>query len=225
MAEQFQTSFIPKKTFDATAQKPAGRSNILLTIGVVILVLAVLSAGGIFAYEKFLGSSIEKKREALQRARDSFAPEFIRELSHLDAKIQNARSLLKNHIAVSGIFDLLQATTLETVQFTSFGYAIEDQGIRVSMEGVARSFSSVALQSDGFSENRFISEPVFSGLQLNERGDVAFSASILVDPAAVSYEGRMQDAGSAAFEIPNESVVNATATSGSAVEETVSDSL
>jgi len=202
MAEQFQTSFIPKKSFDVAGEiksKPGG--NILFTASVILLVLAVLSAGGVFGYKKFLESSIENKREALQRARAAFEPELIRELSHLDTKIATAEGLLEKHIAISGIFDLLQDVTLETVQFTNFGFSIEPEGIRLSMSGVARSFSSVALQSDEFVKNRFISQPVFSNLALNQRGDVTFAASALIDPAAVSYSGRVESGATASFDV------------------------
>ncbi len=205
MAEQFQTSFIPKKTFDIAGEaKSKPRGSILFTAAVIVLVLAVLSAGGVFGYKKFLESSIENKREALQRARSAFEPELIRELSHLDTKIATAEKLLTEHVAISGIFDLLQSATLETVQFTNFGFAVEPEGIRLTMSGVARSFNSVALQSDEFVKNRFISQPVFSNLALNQRGDVTFSASALIDPAAVSYSGRVESGTSASFDVPTD---------------------
>lgn len=204
MAEQFQTSFIPKKTFDVGAPKPARTTGVVFTVAGILFALSLVSAGGVFAYERYLESSIANKREALQRAREAFEPELIRELSHLDTKIQTAEQLLNNHLAISGIFDLLQDTTLETVRFTSFSYAIEPEGIRLSMVGEARSFSSVALQSDEFTENRFISQPVFSGLTLDEQGDVLFSATALVSPAVASYSDRMRDGGTAAFELEPE---------------------
>lgn len=202
MAEQFQTSFIPKKTFESTGPSSVkSQAGILFTVSVILVVLALLSAGGVFGYEKFLESSITNKREALQRARAAFEPELIRELSHLDTKIQTAETLLEKHIAISGVFDLLQSATLETVQFTNFSYGIEESGIRLSLSGVARSFNSVALQSDEFVKSRFISQPVFSDLGLNQRGDVTFNASALVDPAAVSYGDRVQSGASASFEV------------------------
>lgn len=201
MAEQFQTSFIPKKSFDVGPAKPKRGAGIIFTIATLLAIISVVAAGGTFAYERFLESSITRKKEELQKARAAFEPELIRELSHLDTKLKTAKELLSSHLAISGVFDLLEETTLETVRFTDFGYAIEPTGIRVSLAGVARSFTSVALQSDEFGKSRFIREPVFSGFKLNDRGDVQFNASALIDPAVVSYEGRVKDAGTAAFQM------------------------
>jgi hypothetical protein len=71
------------------------------------------------------------------------------------------------------------------------------------MSGLARSFSSVALQSDEFGKNRFIQQPVFSGFSLDDRGDVEFNVTALIDPSVVSYEGRMKDAGTAVIDVPS----------------------
>ncbi len=202
MAEQFQTSFIPKKSFDDVGTpKAPKRSGILFALSTILLILSLLSAGGVFAYGRFLESSITNKKGALQKARAAFEPELIRELSHLDMKFKTAEELLNSHIAVSGIFDLLEDTTLETVRFTDFSFGLDPKGIRLMMSGSARSFSSVALQSDEFGKNRFISEPVFSGFDLDERGNVTFSVSSLVDSAVVSYQGRVKDGGTAAFDV------------------------
>jgi hypothetical protein len=55
------------------------------------------------------------------------------------------------------------------------------------MGGIASSFSSVALQSDIFGENKFIQEPIFSNLNLDSKGDVIFDFSAFVDPRLLSY--------------------------------------
>lgn len=201
MAEQFQTSFIPKKSFDVGPTKPVRGTGIIFTIAILLVIASLLAAGGTFAYERFLEGSIVRKKEELQKARAAFEPELIRELSHLDTKLKTAEELLSTHLAISGIFDLLEETTLETVRFTNFGYSIEATGVRISLSGIARSFTSVALQSDEFTKSRFIREPVFSGFSLDDRGDVEFNVTALIDPAVVSYEGRAKDAGTASFEV------------------------
>ncbi|MEK7606353.1 MAG: hypothetical protein AAB458_02050 [Patescibacteria group bacterium] len=204
MAEQFQTSFIPKKSFDVGPVKPARVTSLFFIISMLLFILSVAAAAGVFGYQKFLESSIVRKKEELQKARAAFEPELIRELSRLDTKLRTAEELLSTHIAVTGIFELLQGVTLETVQFTDFGYALEPLGVRITMSGLARSFASVALQSDEFGKNRFIREPVFSGFSLDDRGDVEFSVTALIDPSVVSYEGRLKDAGTAVITIPSE---------------------
>ncbi|MEK9176986.1 MAG: hypothetical protein AAB923_01700, partial [Patescibacteria group bacterium] len=147
MAEQFQTSFIPKKTFDVgPAPKATGSSvsAILSFIAVIALVLSIVSAAGVFLYERFLITSIKNKEETLERAKSAFEPELIRELSRIDAKFTIGEDLLSEHTAPSGLLDLLEEVTLETVRFTSFGYVADSEGnLRISLQGEARSFASV----------------------------------------------------------------------------------
>lgn len=204
MAEQFQTSFIPKKTFDVgPAPKPAGSSvsAVISFIAIIMLVLSVVSAAGAFLYERFLLTSIKNKEATLERAKSAFEPELIRELSRVDAKFTIGKSLLDHHVAPSGLLDLLEDVTLESVRFTSFSYLSDPEGIHVVMQGEARSFASVALQSDELGRNRSLRDTAFSGLTLDERGNVQFTVTATVDPALVSYRERAAQGGSAFFEV------------------------
>lgn len=204
MAEQFQTSFIPKKTFDVgSAPKPAGVSvsAVISFIAVIMLVLSAVSATGAFLYERFLLTSIKNKEATLERAKSAFEPELIRELSRVDAKFAIGAQLLDEHVAPSGLLDLLEDVTLESVRFTSFSYLSDPEGIHLVMRGEARSFASVALQSDELGRNRSLRDTAFSGLTLDERGNVQFTVTATVDPALVSYREQSARGGSAFFEV------------------------
>jgi hypothetical protein len=221
MAQEFQTSFIPKKTFDAGAPaRPSGSSlsNILSFVAFVLLLVSILGAGGIFLYGRFLISSIESKKQSLERAKNAFEPELIRELSRLDAKLRVSQELLDKHIAPSGIFDLLEDITLETVRFSDMAYSFEKDGIKLSLQGEALSFASVALQSDEFGKNRSIREPVFSGLTLDDSGNVEFAVTAFVDPSVLSYRERAAKGGSALFDVEPGQVAGAATSTGDAAE-------
>lgn len=204
MAEQFQTSFIPKKTFDVGPVPKAAASSVsgvISFIAVILLVLSVVSAAGVFLYERFLLTSIKNKEETLERAKSAFEPELIRELSRIDAKFTIGEQLLDSHVAPSGLLDLLEDVTLETVRFTGFSYLSDSEGLRMTLQGEARSFASVALQSDELGRNRSLRETAFTDLTLDERGNVQFTVSAIIDPALVSYRERAAQGGSAFFEV------------------------
>lgn len=204
MAEQFQTSFIPKKTFDVGPAPKAATSSvsaIISFVAVILLVLSIVSAAGVFLYERFLLTSIKNKEETLERAKSAFEPELIRQLSRIDAKFTIGEELLDSHTAPSGLLDLLEDVTLETVRFTSFSYLSDSEGLHLTMQGEARSFASVALQSDELGRNRSLRDTAFSGLTLDERGNVQFTVSAIVDPTLVSYRERAAQGGSAFFEV------------------------
>lgn len=216
MAQEFQTSFIPKKTFDVGAPaRPSSSttlSSVLSFIAVAIFVLSLLGAAGIFLYGRFLVSSIESKKESLERAKNAFEPELIRELSRLDAKLRISQDLLNEHLAPSGIFNLLEGITLETVRFTNMSYSIGEDGVALVLQGEARSFASVALQSDEFGKNRSIMSPAFSGLTLDERGNVEFTVNAIIDPTTLSYREQATRGGSAFFDVDAPSVAGVATT-------------
>ncbi len=55
------------------------------------------------------------------------------------------------------------------------------------MNGTARSFNAVALQSDAFGKSSIFKDPIFSNLNLDQEGDVVFDFSAVIDPVRVSY--------------------------------------
>lgn len=203
MPDQFQqTSFIPKKTYDvgpAPQTKASSLTGILSFAGVTLFVLSIVAAGGVFLYERYLETSLVRKQESLERAKSAFEPELIRELSRLDDKFVIGRQLLNAHIAPSAIFKLIEDITLQSVRFLDFSYAVTEVGVRITMNGEARSFSSVALQSDEFAKNRSLRQPEFSGLGLDARGNVVFQVTAIVDPQLISYRERASRAGGSAF--------------------------
>ena len=103
-------------------------------------------------------------------------------------RMKSAREILDNHKALSVFFDLLETNTLASLQFENFNYKIDETDrISISMNGVAPGFSSVALQSDIFGENKFIQEPIFSNINLDNKGNIIFDFSAYVDSRLLSY--------------------------------------
>ena len=143
---------------------------------------------GAFLYQQYLVQSIERKEVSLERARSAFEPALIKEMSRLDARMISAQEILNKHTALSAFFELLESTTLKTVQFDDFGYSVDAEGkMLISMKGKALSFASVALQSDSFGDSALIQEPIFSGLNLDTKGNVVFDFTAILDPSIVSY--------------------------------------
>lgn len=193
MPDSFSTSFIPRKEGGKPSRKGPSFVDLYRAIGILIFVIALLLAVGVFLYQQLLESSIERKEEALVRAREAFEPELIEELSRLDRRLEAAELLLSEHLAPTQLFSLLESITLTTVRFTDMSYQ-ESAGVHtLSLSGEGRSFASLALQSDEFGANRFIQEPVFSGLQVNEVGNVDFGIIATVEPGLFTYDPAASD--------------------------------
>lgn len=162
--------------------------DLLMLFAVILLLISVALAGGAFVYGKFTALNIEKKAKALEDAKAALNPELINELSRLSRKMSVADSLMNSHISVSDIFAALEESTLKSIKFDDFNYNYAPDKITISLRGKASGFSSIALQSDLFGKSKVLEKPVFSNLNLDDKGSVNFLFSAEVNPNAILYK-------------------------------------
>lgn len=190
MDTKFQTSFIPKKALAESAGRPETQSvSVFLIIAIVIFIVSVASAGGVFIYKKILIGQIADMSARLVQAKNSFEPSFIDKANTLNKRIDGGKQLLSTHTAVSPVFDLLENDILATVKFETFSYEFKDGGqISLALTGQAKDFSSIAIQSDILGQDKFLKNPVFSDLNPDQSGNVVFKLNLSLDPSLVSYK-------------------------------------
>lgn len=191
MVIQLQTSYIPKKaSVIGSGQPVVGRThvNVLAIIAFVIFFIAVGLSATVFFYKSSLIRLIASMDAELAAAKKSFEPAFIEEASRLNTRIDGAQELLGNHRALSPLFDILEKKTLESMRFKDFNFtSVSSQSATLSMTGQAKSFNSVALQSDVFGSEKAFKDPVFSNFNLDNQGDVIFNFKTTIDPGLLRY--------------------------------------
>jgi hypothetical protein len=191
MDPNFQTSFIPKKPM-VTERAVVTRSvGILTTLSFFVLFTVLLASGGLFFYKTILAKNITEMQNQLEVAKNRFEPSKISELQLLDKRLRASSDILSRHIAISPVFQALSELTMKTVRYTKFSYVLGDEKdarVTIKMTGVAVGYSSVALQSDLFANNKNLINPVFSNLTLDDKGNVVFDLEFLVEPAFVDYK-------------------------------------
>ncbi len=187
MDPQPPQSFIPKKPLVGEARS-AGLGGLLMLVCILLFVASLAAAAGAFGYGQYLERALSDKDASLKKAEGAFDTASIIDLSRLDIRLGEARTLLEAHVAPSGVFTFLSATTLERVQFTSLTLEVDGEGTgKLQLSGVADTFSSLALQSDEFSAAKVLRDVVFSGITTDTTGRVQFSVSAHVDPSLLSY--------------------------------------
>ena len=163
----------------------------LYLIAVVIFFATLLIAGLVFGYEYYLKTQIENLQAELQTELSKFEPSLVAELTRLDNRIESGKALLVQHVALSSFFEFLSRSTLKNVRFTSFNYSIQDNTIKVTMNGLSKSFASVALQSLEFLKpdyQKYLANQNFTSLNLDEKGNVIFTFTTDINPDVVAYE-------------------------------------
>lgn len=190
MESGIQSSFIPHDAAQAAEGQRAfsgGLLDVLALLSIVLLVASLALAAGVFLYQQFLTTSAKSKVDQLERAKAAFDPALILQLTRLDDRMRDADQLLKDHVAPSTFFHMLENVTLSTVSFRSLDFeATDPQHMIIQMDGIAESVNSIALQADLFSKNGIITSPIFSKVDRQQDG-VHFNLSALVNPSAIRY--------------------------------------
>lgn len=191
MPDRVTTSFIPKESLVSERGPRLPTRNPFAFVNLiagVILVGAIAICGGLFLFQTYTQSSIKSKQESLERQRAAFEPATIQELLRLDKRLTASNTLLKNHTALSLLFNDLEARTGANVRFKDFKFEPAGTGhMTVSMSGTAKSFNAVALQSDAFGKSAILKDPIFAGLNIDQTGTVVFTFTALVDPVRLGY--------------------------------------
>lgn len=195
MEQNFQTSFIPKKPMIEERTSVSRPTGLFTIISIFIFFTVVIGTGALYFYDGILAKNIIKMENDLNLAKERFEPSKIIQLQVLDKRLNASNEILSKHIAISPIFETLQAITLKTISYTKFSYDLDDSKnikVNVKMSGVAVGYRSVALQSDLFTENKNLIDPVFSNLLLDDKGNVTFDLDFSVDPTFIDYKKMLQ---------------------------------
>ncbi|MFA6324895.1 MAG: hypothetical protein WCX46_01565 [Candidatus Paceibacterota bacterium] len=202
MEQNFQTSFIPKKPMIEERSVPSRPTSLLTIISIFIFITVVVSSAGLYFYKGVLVKDIAGMNADLILAKSRFEPSKITQLQVLDKRLRASNSILSSHITVSPIFEALQALTMKSVRYTKFSYSIDDKNkINVKMSGQTvgygaySAYASIALQSDLFTKNKNLIDPVFSNLSLDDKGNVIFDLDFSVNPTFVNYKGNLSSEG------------------------------
>lgn len=201
-------TFIPHDTAVAPARaKGGGLNDLFLLCGIVLLVASGALAAGVFLYAQFLQSQSASKVQQLQRAEAAFEPSLVEQITRLDDRMHAADTILGMHIAPTAFFSALDQATLQTVSFDTLKFDAPDpQHITLTMQGVAQSVNSIALQAELFSKNGVITNPIFSNIARQSDG-VHFNLTAAVNPAALNYESYISAAGAAAANTSTNTIV------------------
>ena len=167
MAYVPRSSFIPKEAGGAIPLQVRKRRTVHIFgfIATLVLVLAFLSAVGVYFYKNVLEGRLESAKAELNTMSSVDNEDKIEEIRFYDTKLNIAHTLLDNHLATSLLFEELENSTKETVRFTTLDFTY-DPGFEATLTlgGNTEEFAYVALQKMGYLEDGLFSEFVLQGV-------------------------------------------------------------
>ncbi|HDO23734.1 MAG TPA: hypothetical protein ENG99_00780 [bacterium] len=181
------TSFIPKKSFS----KPVYRRRsigLFLGVAVALFFISALVLAGAYFYKNTLEKRASSLSESFKRVQSAFDPSLIVKLNDLSKRIDVVKVLLGQHKSPSKIFRFLEEKTLKNVRFSSFSYKfLKDKEPEVSMRGMAKSYSSLALQSESFQDSKNVKNVSVSEISLKDGGMINFNIHLVLEPDFIKY--------------------------------------
>ena len=179
-------SFIPKTSSSGASQTsykkaglgPMSKSSVFL----FIISLAIL--GGAFLYKNAIIRQIDSLTVSLTRAKAAFDPVLISEMEKLTVSLIVAEDLIAEHRFQSNIFDALEDLTHPDLRFSSLSYSYDllKGGVKIDLTGQSKSYIALAQQAEIFGDSNKIESFTFSGLSLDETGDISFSLDLIFNP-------------------------------------------
>lgn len=178
------TSFVPKQPVRTGAKATKSGGNTFLFLSLVILGIAILAAGGVFGYERYLMGVRDAKSEEVRQKQAAIDSSSVEEFIRTRDRFTAAKGLLDNHVAASNFFALLESLTLQTVRFNSLSFTVtEDRSAEITMNGTARTFNALAAQSSVFAGEKRIKRAIFSDIKVNADKTVSFSLAADLAPS------------------------------------------
>ena len=203
MDTKFQSSFIPKQPVNQPVSKSISGSNIFFLISFLIFTVALVGSGAVFLWDKQMDAKIVSVNNDLNKARNSFDQNTIKEFVRLNDRINASDYLLKQHVAPSVLFGVIGDSTLKNVRFNNFKYSnAGGDKVSVSMSGEAVSYETVALQASSFSNpalRNVFRNTIFSDPDLNAGGKATFTFSTGIDPTLLNYYKLITDPNNQVF--------------------------
>lgn len=182
------TSFVPQQPVRTTTNFRKSGGNPFLAVSILILVVALLACGAVFGYQHYLEGVRTAKQAQVQQAQASIDSAQLSTFIRARDRFSAAEGLLDGHVAVSNFLGLLESLTLTNVRFTSLSFTLaDDRSAEIKMDGTARTFNSLAVESSAFAAEKRVKRAIFSGIKVNQNGTVAFSLDANLEPELLAF--------------------------------------
>lgn len=233
MADIPRASFIPRESgMTPTRVRRTRVFHVFGFIATAVLVGSLLSAGGVYFLKRTAEKSFSEAQLALQKQKDLFKESDVAEVREFDRRLQAARLLIDNHISPLRVFEALERSTKQRIQFS--GLTLEHtpgQDILLTLSGDSQEFKTLALQESALESDSLFSPVTFATIATQEdeatgRQSITFSIEGLISPSQIRYDGTSAAVGSpTSYMIVGDQIVAVEEGSGAVLGDAVVGSL
>lgn len=180
------TSFVPHPS-SAAGRRRSDIGGAFAFFGYGVLALVVALGIAAFIYSRILIAEKNATDAELQERVAAIDPATIAEFVHLRDRLSYGQTLLNEHVALTGFFEVLISVMPSGVRFNDLHILVRDDGVpALEATGIAASFNALAATSDLFAADGRIKDAIFSGISV-EGNAVTFTLSANIDPTLVAF--------------------------------------
>ncbi len=206
MVDVPNNSFIPKRGPVKKARRAVSRQVYVFTFVSYILIFASLVASlGVFIYRQVVDRQLDAEIAALNTEIASFSQADMERVTAFNTRIEQAKARLNATVSVASLLNIIEQSTISTVQFASFSLEREqDEQLVVTTQIETDSFDSVIFQREVMKQNPALSSIQVSDLVIKDatlqellvpdateifssESLVSFSSILTVDTDTVAY--------------------------------------
>ena len=166
---------------------PSGIPRKFLTFSFFLFLATLLIYFGLsVGYKSFLNSEISGLEENIDELRFQTSAEQQENLVIFFSQVNNMQEILDNHVIVSNLFPILEASTHSRVVYTGMDVFVVER--KIVIEGIAESFDALVSQLTIYETVAQIERAV---LESAERSGsvVSFKVSLTVVPELFEFAG------------------------------------
>lgn len=187
--------FIPHSESRVSKYKESYESKI--TVFSFILFFIILGGyGATYFYKWYLNNQITAFKSTFEKMKSELEIQSVSEIINKSKEIDMAANVLKNHEAVSKVFESIEKNTIKNNFYSSFSLKYEGSnsgsvgvktGLSITLVGTAKSYSDLAKQIIVLRNAEDYEKVDFSNFSLVENGDINYNLSLLVKSAVLKF--------------------------------------
>jgi hypothetical protein len=190
------TSFIPKQGPARRTKQTATRQIHLLTIfAYIFFATSLLTSLGLFLFNNHLDTQLNTEVRNLNEAIAGFSDADMERVREFNTRLWQAKDRLDHTVALSSIFDSIEAATSKDVMFEGLSIVREgDQSITLEAKMITESFDSALFQRGVLERDDVIESVTVEDIKIITEGDeegevlinsgVSFTANLVVPVSA-----------------------------------------
>jgi hypothetical protein len=168
MAEPGSPSFIPKQNPSKITKTVVARQvYVFSVIAYVLFVAALLSVAGMFLYDRYTDQKLAAAIDEYNTAINTFDQKAMADVIEFGERLRYTRTLLDGMVSVPAVLQILEASTVNTVQFKSLTLAQNAQrNFTLEASAVTDSFDSVLFQRGIYEADKKITAVALSNVEV-----------------------------------------------------------